>query len=58
MGIGKSILAAVGKVGLLLIALSLGMIFGPANPQATAKEKEVLLLHSNNVTGYLFPCPT
>jgi hypothetical protein len=57
MGFGKSISAAVKKVAPLLIALMVG-IFGPANPQAVAKEKEVLLLHSNNVTGYLFPCPT
>jgi hypothetical protein len=58
MGFGESIWGMIKKVGLLLIALSLGMIFGPANPQAIAKEKAVLLLHSNNVTGYLFPCPT
>ncbi len=58
MDIGRKILGAVKKVGLLLIALSVGMSFGPANPQATAKESEVLLLHSSNVTGYLFPCPT
>jgi hypothetical protein len=34
------------------------MIFGLSTPQASSKETEILLLHSNNVTGYLFPCPT
>ena len=58
MGICKNIFPTTKKIGLLLTALWMGVTFGPANPQAAAKEREILLLHSNNVTGYLFPCPT
>ena len=58
MDIGKKLFPAVKKVGLFLVALLMGMIFGLGNPQAGSKETEILLLHSNNVTGYLFPCPT
>lgn len=58
MEIGKKLFPAVKKGGLFLVALLIGMIFGLANPQASTKETEILLLHSNNVTGYLFPCPT
>ena len=58
MDIGKKHFPAVKKVGFFLIALLMAMIFGPATPQASSKETEILLLHSNNVTGYLFPCPT
>lgn len=58
MDIGKKHFPAVKKIGLFLVVLLMGMIFGVANPQASSKEAEILLLHSNNVTGYLFPCPT
>ncbi len=39
----------------LLLALGNFSLFGMA---AEAAEKEVLILHTNNVTGHLFPCPT
>jgi len=32
--------------------------FLPPDPIARAGETEVLILHTNNVAGYLFPCPT
>ncbi len=40
----------------LLVALGNFSLFGMA--AAEAAEKEVLILHTNNVTGHLFPCPT
>ena len=58
MVIGKSIFPWGKKAGFLSILLLMGMTFGLGDPEATAKESEILLLHSNNVTGYLFPCPT
>jgi hypothetical protein len=58
MDIGKKYFPAAKKVGFFLVVLLTGMIFGLATPQASSKETEILLLHSNNVTGYLFPCPT
>jgi len=58
MNIGKKHFPAVKKIGLFLVALLTGMIFGLSTPQASSQETEILLLHSNNVTGYLFPCPT
>ena len=42
----------------LLAALLICTIFLFPSPVARAGETEILLLHTNNVTGYLFPCPT
>jgi len=39
--------------GLLTFCLLLS-----ASPTVRAGETEILILHTNNVTGYLFPCPT
>ncbi len=39
----------------LLLALGNFFLFGT---EAEAAEKEVLILHTNNITGHLFPCPT
>jgi len=50
LGLKKS--ADLLLVFLLLITLSF------FKPVAESKETEVLLLHTNNVTGHLFPCPT
>lgn len=58
MDISKNIFPVAKRVGFFLVALLMGMIFGIANPQAGTRGTEILLLHSNNVTGYLFPCPT
>ena len=42
----------------LLAALLICTVFLSPAPVARAGETEILLLHTNNVTGYLFPCPT
>jgi hypothetical protein len=41
--------------GMLLL---LGVFFFCPPPASQAGEAEILILHTNNVTGYLFPCPT
>ncbi len=44
-------------LGLITIFVFLAVgLFAPA--QSSAGEKNILLLHTNNVTGHLFPCPT
>jgi hypothetical protein len=43
--------------GLLAVLLACSFFLSPA-PIARAGETEALILHTNNVTGYLFPCPT
>ena len=43
--------------GLLPALLIASLLLSPA-PIAKAAETEILILHTNNVTGYLFPCPT
>jgi NurA-like 5'-3' nuclease len=42
----------------LLSVLLICTVFLPPAPIARAIETKILLLHTNNVTGYLFPCPT
>lgn len=42
----------------ILILLFAGSFFSSPAPAAQAGEAEILILHTNNVTGYLFPCPT
>ncbi len=51
------------RLGLLktavILAAFLGLnVFVSGLPNAECKEAEILLLHTNNVTGHLFPCPT
>ncbi len=41
----------------LIVLWAAYLLFSPS-PYARAGETEILLLHTNNVTGYLFPCPT
>jgi hypothetical protein len=43
--------------GLLAVLLVCSFLLSPVQI-AGAGETEVLILHTNNVTGYLFPCPT
>jgi hypothetical protein len=43
--------------GPLAVLLICSFLLSPG-PSARAGETEVLILHTNNVTGYLFPCPT
>jgi len=46
------------RIFFLLAALLICNVFLPPAQIARAGETEILLLHTNNVTGYLFPCPT
>lgn len=43
--------------GLLPALLIAGLLLS-LSPIARAGETEILILHTNNVTGYLLPCPT
>jgi hypothetical protein len=43
--------------GLVAVLLVCSSFLSPA-AIARAGETEVLILHTNNVAGYLFPCPT
>ncbi len=46
------------KTGFLfLVSACLAFFIGQA-PLAQSKESEIYILHTNNVTGHLFPCPT
>jgi len=42
----------------LLTVLLICLLFFSLSPVARAGETEILILHTNNVTGHLFPCPT
>ncbi len=58
MKTGFGIQNALAKMmipGIAFLVLATLSLF---NSAAEAKETEVLLLHTNNVTGHLFPCPT
>jgi len=52
----KRVIPRFFRVALLFFALLL-VIF-PVSPRAEGKEATVLLLHTNNVTGHFYPCPT
>ncbi len=54
----KELFIEVKKSSALLIALMAlaGLPFWPSD--AGGKEAEFLILHTNNVTGHFFPCPT
>jgi len=43
--------------GLVAVLLVCSSFLSPA-AIGQAGETEILILHTNNVTGYLFPCPT
>ena len=43
--------------GIVLLLSACSFFLSPA-PVAQAGEAEIVILHTNNVTGYLFPCPT
>ena len=46
------------KIDGLLTALLICVFSFSLAAIARAGETEILILHSNNLTGYLFPCPT
>ncbi len=54
----KKTIPGMKKLGGLLLALLTVASFPLFNPVAEGKEAEILLLHTNNGTGHLFPCPT
>ena len=54
----KAWIQAGKKISKLLPALLIGSLLLSPSPIAKAAETEILILHTNNVTGYLFPCPT
>ena len=46
------------RISGLLPALLIAGLLLSLSPIARAGETEILVLHTNNVTGYLLPCPT
>ena len=54
----RNMIPLVKKVGALLLALLILASFSFFDQVAEGKDTEILLLHTNNVTGHLFPCPT
>jgi hypothetical protein len=58
MELRKKINLRALQMGGLFTALFVLAIFPVFTPGAKAREAEFLLLHANNVTGHLFPCPT
>ena len=54
----KAWIQAGERISRLLPALFIAGLLLSLSPIALAGETEILILHSNNVTGYLFPCPT
>jgi hypothetical protein len=54
----KSLLFKATRLYGLLAALLVCSFFLSPAPIARAAETDILILHTNNVTGYLFPCPT
>jgi hypothetical protein len=45
----------VSLAGIVLLSGLLGLV---APEDASAEPREILIAHTNNVNGYLFPCPT
>ena len=54
----RNVIPWVKNLGALLLALLILANFPFFNRVAEGKETEILLLHTNSVTGHLFPCPT
>jgi hypothetical protein len=46
------------RISGLLTALLICLLFFFLSPVVRAGETEILILHTNNVTGYILPCPT
>ena len=55
--LGKTV-PGLKKISILGFAFLVLISFSVLNPAAGEKEAEILLLHTNNVTGHLFACPT
>lgn len=56
--LAKMMILGINKSAALLFALLILISLPPCNPVAEGKGTEVHLLHTNNVTGHLFPCPS
>lgn len=54
----KKIFPGVNRWGIFSLVLLALLISAPPYSQAQGNGKEIVLVHSNNLTGYLFPCPT
>ncbi len=57
IGLKPLLFKDTGVYGLVAVLLVCVLFLSPA-AIARAGETEVLILHTNNVAGYLFPCPT
>ena len=54
----RNVISWVKKIGALLLVFLILASSPFFNQVAEGKETEILLLHTNSVTGHLFPCPT
>jgi hypothetical protein len=54
----KNPIPHIRKLETLFLALLTLASFPLLSPAAEGKETQILLLHTNNVTAHLFPCPT
>jgi len=57
MELWKRVTHRTFRVAPLFLVL-LPLVIFPVSPRAEGKEATILLLHTNNVTGHFFPCPT
>jgi hypothetical protein len=53
----ESISSILSKGAILLVVLLLGILY-PITPKVIAQPLTVVVVHTGNVTGHLFPCPT
>jgi hypothetical protein len=56
-GLPVSCITIMSKGMILLLAVLLGILC-PVAPEGLAKPLTITVLHTNNVTGHLFSCPT
>jgi|MudIll2142460700_1097286.scaffolds.fasta_scaffold78317_5 hypothetical protein len=58
LGISKKLLLKMKKSIILLLTLLILAVLPFWPSDSAGKEVEFLILHTGNVTGHLFPCPT
>ena len=44
--------------GMILVAIVVLAVLYPVAPGGMAKDLTITIVHANNITGHLFPCPT
>ena len=44
--------------GMILVAIVLLAVLYPVAQGGLAKDLTITIVHANNITGHLFPCPT